>query len=145
MPFWDSSAIVPLIATQEATPRVTALARKPISMVVWWGTTIEAVSAIRRLERGTGLQESQIEEALRVLGALAERWSEVSPAERIRSRARRLLAVHPLTAADALQLAAALAWREDDGDGGEFVCLDRQLTRAASREGFTVLDGTEAR
>jgi hypothetical protein len=38
----------------------------------------------------------------------------------------RALARHPLRAADALQLAAALVW--SDGAGGEtFVCLDEGL------------------
>jgi hypothetical protein len=47
--------------------------------------------------------------ALRRLDARAARWTEVADIEHVRERAERLLAVHPLRAADALQLAAALA------------------------------------
>ena len=47
--------------------------------------------------------------------------------------------VHPLRAADALQLAAALLWTEGAAMGSQFVCLDQNLREAAVREGFTVL------
>ena len=47
--------------------------------------------------------------------------------------------VHPLRAADSLQLAAALASAEEDPSGVGFVCFDIRLNEAASREGFTVL------
>jgi hypothetical protein len=52
----------------------------------------------------------------------------------------RLLRVHPLRAADSLQLAAAVVASE--GDPGElpFVCLDEKLAQAASREGFVCLE-----
>ena len=42
------------------------------------------------------------------LDEAARRWTEVPPIERVRDQASRLLRVHPLRAADALQLAAAL-------------------------------------
>ena len=53
--------------------------------------------------------------------------------------AERLLAVHPLTAGDALQLAAALIWARERPARLRFVCLDEQLRRAAGREGFNIL------
>jgi hypothetical protein len=48
--------------------------------------------------------------ARRVLAAVAETWVELLPSEAVRASAERLLAVHPLRAADAFQLGAALAW-----------------------------------
>jgi predicted nucleic acid-binding protein len=55
------------------------------------------------------------------------------------ARAKRLLAVHALRAADALQIGAALAAAYDDPVGWEFVCLDERLAEAARREGFAVV------
>jgi len=52
--------------------------------------------------------------------------------------AKRCLMVHPLRAADALQLGAALVACGDDPHGFEFVCVDERLNEAARREGFTV-------
>jgi hypothetical protein len=46
--------------------------------------------------------------------------------------------VHPVRAADALQLGAALLWRGEPGRAAEFVCLDERLRDAASREGFAL-------
>jgi hypothetical protein len=55
------------------------------------------------------------------------------------AKALRLLGVHPLRAADALQLAAALILVRDDPAGRAFVCLDERLREAALLEGFRVL------
>ena len=64
---------------------------------------------------------------------------KVLPGERLREVAERMLRVHPLRAADALQLAAALVWSRDRPDGRVFVSCDERLRDAAGREGFTVL------
>ncbi|TCJ16468.1 hypothetical protein E0L93_10140 [Rubrobacter taiwanensis] len=60
----------------------------------------------------------------------------MQPTNRLRSLAERLLAVHPLCAADALQLAAALRWCENNPAGREFVCLDDRLREAATKGGI---------
>ena len=74
-----------------------------------------------------------------ILDALAGEWSEVQPAKKVRQRAERLLRVHSLRAADALQLSSALVWAEESPSGLFFVCLDVNLREAAFKEGFTVL------
>jgi len=76
---------------------------------------------------------------LEILAALFRECSEILPSEPVRQRAQRLLRTHPLRAADALQLAAALVWAHESPAGLEFVCLDQNLREAASREGFKVL------
>jgi predicted nucleic acid-binding protein len=78
-------------------------------------------------------------QALARLDRLAEDLDVVAPTARVRLRAGRALAAHPLRAADALQLAAALVWADDSPAGEAFVCLDDRLREAASREGFEVL------
>jgi uncharacterized protein len=62
----------------------------------------------------------------------------VLPSEAIRSRADRLLALHPLRASDALQLAALLAAAEERPADLPFVTLDERLAEAARKEGFSV-------
>jgi len=62
----------------------------------------------------------------------------MSPDEEVRRQARRLLRVHPLRAADALQLGAAIVWA-GRYEGREFVSLDARLREAARLEGFAVL------
>ena len=47
--------------------------------------------------------------------------------------------VHPLRAADGLQLAAALAAAEEAPASIGFVGFDARLNQAASREGFAIL------
>jgi len=60
----------------------------------------------------------------------------------LRDAARRLLRVHDLRAADALQLAAALAAAEGRPMTLTLLCLDDRLGAAAEREGFPVLGAT---
>ena len=51
----------------------------------------------------------------------------------------RLLRIHPLRAADALQLGAALVAAREDPSSLALVTSDDQLKQAAEREGFLVL------
>jgi len=49
--FWDASAIVPLLIAEASTRRLQALAARDPDMLVWWGSEVECVSALARLER----------------------------------------------------------------------------------------------
>ena len=66
-------------------------------------------------------------------------WTEIQPSEALRDTAERLLALHPLRAADALQLASAILWCQGITVEQSFVAFDRRLRDASYREGFTVL------
>ena len=77
--------------------------------------------------------------AIERIRTVVEHADTVSPSDELRRRAARLLAVHPLRAADALQLAAALLWCEEQPHAEGFVSLDVKLRDAALKEGFTVL------
>ena len=74
-----------------------------------------------------------------VLRALMASWTEVEPSEAVREQAARVLRLHPLRAADSLQLAAAMVWCQGDPSHREFVCLDHRLRNAVHREGFVIL------
>jgi predicted nucleic acid-binding protein len=141
--FWDSSAIVPLIVAEASTDTLQAIAGEDPTMCVWWGTEIECVSAIARLEREDALAETAMIASLQRLDSLAEAWNEVQPVAAVRGTARRLLRVHPLRAADALQLAAAVVAAEGIPASLSIVTLDERLAAAARREGFVVQDGVE--
>jgi predicted nucleic acid-binding protein len=137
--FWDSSALVPVLVREAATKGVaSALAVDP-SVLVWWGTPIECVSAIARREREGALSVAGAAVAFRRLEAIRTAWAEVQPSERLRSTAHRLLRTHVLRGGDALQLAAAIAAAEDQPGSLPFVTLDDRLAEAAAREGFGVV------
>lgn len=92
-----------------------------------------------RLVREGRFQENQVFLALRRLSQLKESWSEVQPGLLVRENAERLLRMHPLRAADSLQLAAAVVTSENRPNTLKFVCLDERLRNAAEKEGFILL------
>jgi predicted nucleic acid-binding protein len=128
-----------LIAVQPTSATVSGLLREYSEIAVWWGTWIECAVAISRIRREGSLDEEGQEEARSVLDLIAETWTEIPPTDDIPLLAALVSKQHPLKAADALQLAAALRWCEGDTSGTGFVCLDGRLRRAASWEGFCVL------
>lgn len=136
--FWDSSALVPLLVQDTATTLLEKLASQDRDMYVWWSTELECVSAISRLERERK-RADLVAQALDRLSVLASRWDEVIPGAAVREAARRLLRVHPLRASDALQLAAAVVFADQNPSALEFLSLDDRLRDAAAREGFRVL------
>ena len=139
MRFWDSSALVALLVEEPASGAVATLLAEDRSAVVWWGARVECVSALRRRERDGRLSAADVRVALGLLGDLSASWQEILAGEELRVSAERALAVHKLSAADALQLAAALTWRGGSTPAGSLVCLDERLRDAASREGLGLL------
>ena len=138
MKFWDTSAIVPLLVREPRTPTLTAVYRHDPDVAAWWGSEVECGSALARLERAGALHTDGVEQALTRLDTLRASWQEVQPVAEIKMTARRFLRVHPLRAADALQLAAAFVVAERRPSTLEFVCLDDRLNSAARREGFVL-------
>ena len=137
--FWDSSALVPLLLPEARSDEMTTILRSSPSQVVWWGTSVECKSAIYRRHREDPMPRAVLDSALQRLELLLDHSDTVAASEEVRRRAGRLLAVHPLRAADALQLAAALVSCEDEPTGENLVCLDDRLRNAALREGFRLL------
>ncbi len=113
-------------------------------MIVWWGSVVECWSAFARLRR-EGLFGTRDEEQARALLAhLTTAWTEVLPNQAVRDHTARTLQLHPLRAADALQLAVALVWVQGQPVGQPFVCLDHRLRAAAQREGFLLVPSAES-
>jgi len=137
--FWDSSALVPLLLEEPRSGLMREVAAADGSLAIWWASPVECSSAVGRLRREGVITVAEEDEIRRSLAALAGCWTEIEPTPTLRNEAVRLLLNHPLRAADALQLAAALAWSGGSVRGHEFVCLDDRLRLAARNEGFTVL------
>jgi len=108
--FWDSSALVPLLLRQPRSSEAHALIAGDNDMVARWGSAIECASAFARLERERVLDASSARAARTLLAELSASWFEVQPSPSLRDQATRLLRLHPLRAADAIQLAAAIEW-----------------------------------
>ena len=140
MRFWDTSAVVLLIADEPGRERILALLDEDAQIVVWWGTSVEVVSALARRERDGALTADDVTNALTAFKRLADAWHEIVPSDSVRRTAERLLRVHALRASDSLQLSAALTAADHDPSTLELVCLDDQLAAAARREGFVVID-----
>jgi len=138
MRFWDASALIPLCLQERQSTALKRLAQEDESLAVWWGSSVECLSAFARLRREAVLSETEEEQARVILRALQGSVTEVEPTPAVREQAGRVLRLHPLRAADALQLAAALVWCQGDPLQHGFVCLDQRLREAARREGFTV-------
>ena len=136
--FWDSSAIVPLLAPESRSRDIALLVAEDKEMTMWWATPLECQSALHRRHREAPLDAEVMARATDRLRAIVEHADTVSPTDEVRRRAGRLVSVHPLRAADALQLAAALIWCEEQPHGEVFVCLDVRLRDAAQREGFDI-------
>ncbi len=106
---------------------------------IWWATPLECRTAIYRRRREGILSEHDVTRALQRLQILLEDSYTVAASGELPDRAYCIVANHPLRAADALQLAAALAWCEERPVGESFLCLDEKLRESARREGFTVV------
>lgn len=137
MRFWDASAVVPLLLEQPASTRARALLAQDPEAVVWWATPVECASALARLRREGAISMDAEAHALAHLSALVASWYEVLPGTAVRDQSLRVLRLHTLRAADALQLAAALEWAGSPATG-TMVTFDERLGAAAMMEGFAV-------
>ncbi len=134
MRYWDASALVPLLVAERDTELVRSWLSDDDRIVTWVWTRTQIVGAVERRTRDGSLSRSQRREVLRRLDAFARSWDEVIDVLAVRSRANALLARHPLRAADAGQLGAALLVQEQIAGVLDFVCLDRRLSSAAELE-----------
>ena len=140
MRFWDASAIVPLLIDEPRSASVENEYRRDPGLRCLVGMDVECVSALARRERDGLIERDFMAAAVARLDLLGAAWQEVQPSQSLRRAAIRLLRVHALRAADALQLAAAVAASEGDLRSLVFVTLDDRLAEAAAREGFPIAE-----
>lgn len=139
MNYWDTSALVPLFIDQPHSSTAQEILGNDPETVLGWTTRVEYESALQRSRREGVLDEVEVATARESFSMLRESAVEVQPSEELRDLAVRLLAAHPLRAADALQLASALVWTGEDPSSSGFVSFDERLCTAAEGEGFAVL------
>lgn len=139
MRYWDASALVPLLVAESASDLVRQWFLEDRQIVTWVWTRTEIVSAIERRTREGVLSRPQRRDVLDRLDALSGYWDEVTDALAVRSRANALLARHPIRAADAGQLGAALLVHDQLAGPLEFACLDPRLSLAGEQEGLKIL------
>ena len=139
MRFWDSSAVVPLALSELRSRACSELYESDSNIVVWALTPIEVLSGVHRRRREGHLPPDAFDIAMQRLDRLRATWTEVLDVEVVRARAERIVAVHAVRAADALQLAAALIACAEQPHKVPFVGLDARLNDAARNEGFSVL------
>jgi predicted nucleic acid-binding protein len=137
--FWDTSALVPLFLAEPATPRARRWLAEDPDVTVWTLSRVELLSALARRRRAQPTAADLLRQTRREALAAWERWSEVTAVELVRRHAERLVETHPLRAADALQIGAALVVAGPDPPSLQFVTLDDQQAQAAEREGLQVL------
>lgn len=139
MRFWDSSALVPLVLEEMRSARCRAVRRADKSVVVWMMTELEILCAIRRHLREGNLTTAGAASAEQRLSALKSTWREIEAADLVREQAQRLIKLHPLTSADALQLGAALVAVAGRPRSRALVVAGVALASAAAAEGFSVI------
>ncbi len=139
MRFWDSSALVPLVVTQPSSRDAESWIAQDGSMVLWTLAEIEVASALWRLVREGRLDEKVASRAEPLVRRWVQRSHIVYAVDEVKEIACRLLRMHDLRAADALQLGAALVWADGRPAGLVLATFDRRLARAAAKEGFDVV------
>jgi len=136
--YWDTSAIVLLLVKEAESTLRSGQLLSVSGIVTWWGTRSEAISALCRREREGSIDILTFQHGLDRLDKLSDQWGEVGASDALRLRSERLLRVHPLRAADAWQLAAALLATNEQTRGSTFHTGDARLAQAAGKEGFLV-------
>jgi predicted nucleic acid-binding protein len=136
--FWDTSALLPLFVSEKESARARSWLRRDPVVVVWTLTRVELLSALARRERKEPSAARALARARTSVLHAWEEWSEIVALEPVQRQAERLVFVHPLRAAEALQLGAALVATDLDPAGRELVTFDERLATAAEKEGFAV-------
>lgn len=136
MKFWDTSALIPLLADEPQTDAVRAIAESDPKLAVSFITAVEVDSALWRKAKRSA-DEIARQRSHRRLAALEADWLVIASFDDVLHEARRIVRRRGLRAADALQLASAMLLRPTGVT--TFVTLDHDLAAAARAEGFPTL------
>ncbi len=113
---------------------VSALAEVEIAAALWRKQRMGALEA-----GNAALLSAAATGDVRGVEGRAPRFVVLAVGPMVLRRALRLVAVHPLRAYDAVQLATALGARDASSGCERFACFDRVLARAAAAEGLAVV------
>lgn len=139
--FWDTSAVVALIIEEKASEEIRRIYRDISAQthLLWALTATEFYAAASRRLRERNLDQDGFIRCVAEFEELEKTMIVIADIDAVQERARRVLNIHPLKSADALQLAAALVATLPDPSQQTFLVLDSQLSEAAAKEGFRVL------
>jgi predicted nucleic acid-binding protein len=138
MRFWDASALIPLIVSEDQTDYCLKALNADSEIMVWTLSEVEVCSALCRKHREGFLSEAFLADAMARMNQVLGAAFVVAATTSVKQRALRLLHVHALRAADALQLSAALVAVQEEVHKMPVMCFDDRLCTAARREGFIV-------
>jgi len=138
MRFWDSSAIIPLLVLEQETEQCIRAYQSDQEVMIWTMSKVEVFSALCRRSREGALKEIDFDSAKKRMNDFFDKAFEIISIPKVKDRALRLLQVHPLRAADAMQLASVLVATQEDTSRVPIMSFDDRLTLAAKREGFTI-------
>lgn len=139
MRYWDSSALGSLYLHETTAVALRAMLTADPAIATSALTRVEIVSAVCRARRSGRVTAAQVGELREEVAQAAATWLVASDIHATVGMAETLLTRHALSAADALQLAAALDIAAGAPRPLAFVCLDDRLRAAATAEGLTVL------
>jgi len=138
MRFWDSSAIIPLLVLEDKTEYCISAFQTDKEIMVWTMSKVEVFSALCRSFRENTLTEGTFELAKKRMTDLFDIAFEIASISKVKERALRLLQVHTLKTADALQLASVLVATQEVTSKLPIMCFDEKLKQAAKLEGFAI-------
>ena len=139
----DTSAFVKLFLTEAGSLAMTefALAEPDENKIICALAAVEARSALVKLGRMGRLEQDQIRLALSILSDELLRLTVQAITPLVISKASELVERHELRALDALQLGAAIQFRDSHKPRSvRFIASDIELLAAAVAEGFTIWD-----
>lgn len=124
MRFWDASALIPLIVAEDQTDYCLKALKADSQIMVWTLSEVEVCSALCRKQREGVLTEASLADSIARMNQVLGAAFLVSASDSVKKRALRLLQVHTLRAADALQLAAALVAVQEEVHKMPVMCFD---------------------
>lgn len=137
--FWDASALVPLCVREPRSTHALSLLSQ-YEIVVWWATPVEVAGALARLLRMKLLSPADWRLARNTAAVFEQASTVVLPSDSLRATAQQMVEKYDLRAGDAFQLAAALAWCDDNPNGRKLLTADSRLFQAALLSGFDALN-----
>jgi uncharacterized protein len=134
---WSFGIVLDEVLVERA---LQALAGQDPDMLVWWGSQLECVSALTRLERAVALDAKAVATSFERLKQLADSWHELKPGGIVRESAVRFLRVSFVGGSRCSTTCGCLRRSRARPPSLQFVTLDERLAGAARQEGFELVD-----
>jgi len=141
--YLDASALVKRYVRERGSDDVNALMTAAVAVATALVSRAEVAAALARAVRGRVLDEDAGQRARRKFQRDWADLARVPVTEALAARADSLAWSHGLRGYDAVQLAAALTWREAIGSDVVLATFDRELWRAAATAGIEAWPGED--